>query len=101
MWGPSAWKDLLTDYFTHKLVEKNWLDIEPLKIKPTWKNNRCGEGRFAKRLDCFLVIEKMVDMNHSIRQWVGSGGHSNHFPIFLDFRNGPQTPPSHLKLSKT
>ena len=83
LWGrPHARADVLTEYFTQKLVEKNWLDIEPVKLKPTWRNNRCGEGRVAKRLDIFLVSERMVDRHHYIRQWVGSGGHSDHFPIF-------------------
>ena len=48
VWGPHACPDLLTEYFTHKLVERNWLDIEPCKLKPTWTNNRCGDGCVAK-----------------------------------------------------
>ena len=50
VWGPHTRADLLIDYFTQKLVERNWLDIEPIKLKPTWRNNRCGEGRVANRL---------------------------------------------------
>ena len=53
--GPHARVDLLTNYFTRKLVERNWLDIESCKLSPTWRNNRCGDGRVAKRLDRFLV----------------------------------------------
>ena len=74
VWGPHARVDLLMDFFTQKLVERNWLDIEPNKLKPTWKDNRCGEGRVAKRMDCFLVAEQVVDRHHQIRQWVGCGG---------------------------
>ena len=29
VWGPHACADVLTDFFTRKLVEKNWVDIEP------------------------------------------------------------------------
>ena len=67
VWGKNARQDLLTEYFTHKLVEKNWIDTKPLKLKPTWKNTRCGEARVAKRLDHFLVTEQMVERNHSFR----------------------------------
>ena len=90
VWGPHAHTDSLTGYFTQKLVENHLLDIEPLKLKPTWRNNRCAEDRIAKRLDRFLVAEQIVDGPFQIRQWVGCGGASDHFPIFLDLKNGPR-----------
>ena len=34
------------------------------------------------------------------RQWVGSGGHSDHFPIFFEVKKGPNNPPSPLKFNK-
>ena len=55
----------------------------------------------AKRLDCFLITEKIVDNHHFIRQWVVKGGLLDHFPIFLEFKNGPIKPPSPLKCNKT
>ena len=55
----------------------------------------------AKRLDRFLVTDKVMDMHHFIKKWVGCGGHSDHFPIFLEFRRGPLKPPSSLKFNKT
>ena len=67
VWGPHAHANLLTDYSTWNLVERNWLDIEPIKLKPTWKNNRCGDGRVSKRMDYFLVTENMVDRHPFIR----------------------------------
>ena len=57
VWGPHAQVDSLAGYFVQKLVEKGLLDIEPVKIKPTWRNNRSGEARVAKRIDRFLVVE--------------------------------------------
>ena len=101
VWGPFARPDPLSGYFTQKFIEKNWLDIELVKQKPTWHNNRCGDGRVAKSLDRFLVSEKMVDQQHFLKQWVGNGGRSDHLPIFLEFRNGPKKPPSPLKFNKT
>ena len=54
-----------------------------------------------KRLDRFLVTNNIVDNHRFIRKWVGKGGLSDHFPIFLEFKNGPVKPPSPLKFNKT
>ena len=77
------------------------MDIEPVKIKPTWHKNRCGDGRVAKRLHRFLIFELMLDQQHYMRQWAGCGGRSDHLPIFLEYMNGPVKPPSPLKFNKT
>ena len=92
---------MLTEYFSQKLIERNWLDIEPVKLKPTWHNNRCGDGRVAKRLDCFLISKNMVECQHYMRQWVVFGGRSDHLPIFLEYRNDPIKSPILLKFNKT
>lgn len=76
------------------------LDIEPIKLKPTWRNNRGGDARVAKRIYRFLVAEQLVDRFFQIRQWVGSGGASDHFPIFFEIKKGPIKPPSPLKFNK-
>ena len=55
----------------------------------------------AKRLDYFLNTEKIMERFHFIRQWVGSGGHFDHYPIFTEFKNGHVKPPSPLKFNKT
>ena len=77
------------------------MDIESIKLKPTWHNNGCGDGRVAKRLDRFLVSEKMLDRQHFMKHWVGCGGRSDHLPIFLEYRTRPIKPPNPLKLNKT
>jgi len=100
VWGPHAHMDPLAGFFVQKFVEKGWLDIDPLKLKPTWRNNRSGEARVAKRIDRFLVAEQLVDRFFLIRQWVGSGGNSDHFPIFFEMQKGPINPPSSLKFNK-
>ena len=55
----------------------------------------------AKRLDKFLVAEQLVDRYFLVRQWVGSGGNSDYFPIFFEIKQGPINPPSPLKFNKT
>ena len=67
IWGPRARADPLTDYFIQKLVEKGLLDIEPVKLRPTWRNNRSGEARVPKRLDRFLITEQLVDRSFLVR----------------------------------
>ena len=41
-----------------------------------------------------------MDMPFQIRQWIGCGGASDHFPIFIEFKIGPRQPPSPLKFNK-
>ena len=55
----------------------------------------------AKRMDWFLVVEKVVDRHHFIKQWVGCGGKLDHLTIFLELKNGPVKQPSSLKFNKT
>ena len=101
VWGSNAQADSLARFFVHKLMMQGLLDIEPVKLKPTWRNKRCGNARVAKRIDRFLVAERLVDSLFLVRQWVGSGGLSDHFPIFLEVKKGPINPPSPLKFNKS
>ena len=55
----------------------------------------------AKRIDRFLVAEQLVDRFFLVRQWVGSGGLSDHFHIFFEIKKGPINPPSPLKFNKS
>jgi len=47
------------------------------------------------------VAEQLVDRFFLVRQWVGSGGNSDHFPIFCEIKKGPINPPSYLKYNKS
>jgi hypothetical protein len=29
----------MADYFTHKLEEKEPIDVEPIEVVPSWRNN--------------------------------------------------------------
>jgi hypothetical protein len=49
--GTQARTKPLTTFFTQNLGECNFLDLEPIKLKPTYRNNRVGESSVAKRLD--------------------------------------------------
>jgi hypothetical protein len=101
VWGTHARVDPLTGYFTQKIVECNLLDIEPVKLKPTWRNNRVGEDSIAKRLDRFLLTDSFLENLVHLKQWIGFGGISDHFPIFLELRQGSSKPPSPFKFNRT
>ena len=40
VWGPRVVLDVLLNYFLNGLVQKEWLDINPVKVTPTWRNTR-------------------------------------------------------------
>lgn len=83
--GPRASPDPLTDFFKFHLIQKDLVDIDPIKLEPTWRNRRIGEGRIAKRLDRFLVGDSIVGSRDlQSRQWVEWGGESDHNPILLE-----------------
>jgi hypothetical protein len=64
----------------------------PINIGSTWRNKRVGDHRVEKRINCFLVIEKMMEVCTQIRQWVGYGGEYYHSPIFLEIAIGIRKP---------
>jgi len=101
VWGPHAQVDPLSDVFTHHLADNNLLDIVLEHIHSTWRNKRSREHWVAKRLDHFLISESLTDRQFLIRQWVGSGGMSDHFPIFMELKSGLLHPACPLKFIKT
>eukprot|EP00253_Pinus_taeda_P007836 PITA_07836 len=98
-WGPSAREDLLSDFFTNALLSHNLIDVNLIKVKPTWRNRRIGEGRVAKWLDRFLISEYLLSNIPMFRQWVDEGGNSDHFPILLEFQKPPSKPASPFKFN--
>eukprot|EP00253_Pinus_taeda_P002170 PITA_02170 len=98
-WGPSAREDSLTDFFSKALQNAKLIDVNIIKAKPTWRNRRTGEGRVVKRLDRYLINEKMAAYIPLLRQWVGDGGNSDHFPIFLEFSKPPAKPATPFKFN--
>jgi hypothetical protein len=56
-----------------------------------------GEEYFTKRLDRFLISANLVESPLFFRQWVGSGGESDHHPIFLEVAGNTRKPTSPFK----
>lgn len=98
-WGPTAREDSLTNFFQNLLIANNLLDVNLIKLKPTWRNRRVGEARVVKRLDLFLINEDLSSMIPLFRQWVKEGGPSDHFPIYLELSKTPPKPLAPFKFN--
>ena len=83
VWGESAREDTLTHYFSSILSENDLIDIEPVKLRNTWRNKRMTPNVIEKRLGRFVILESFVKGPLRIRKWVGFGGDLDHFHIFL------------------
>lgn len=75
------------------------VDVKLVKLTPTWGNMKSGEDRIAKRLDCFLISENFLDGPLHIPRWVGSGGESNHSPMFMEVVGSSLKHPSPFKFN--
>eukprot|EP00253_Pinus_taeda_P010693 PITA_10693 len=98
-WGPSAREDPLSDFFLNSLNSNNLKDVNPIKLKPTWRNQRVGEARIAKILDRFLLSEELTSRIPMFKQWVGEGGSSDHFPIYMELSKPPRKPAAPFKFN--
>lgn len=60
-----------------------------------------GEDALVRRLDPFLIKPPLLASLDHFCQWVGSGGISNHFPIFLEIMDSNHKPYSPFKFNAT
>jgi hypothetical protein len=91
----------LIGFFVQWLESKTLIDVEPLKLLPTWRNKRVGEDIIAKRLDRFLIVDQLVASQLQFKQWVGCGGESDHLPILLEIGGDFWKPASPFKFNST
>eukprot|EP00253_Pinus_taeda_P021516 PITA_21516 len=63
--------------------------IKPL---PTWRNRRIGEAALVRRIDRFVIKNQLLQLLSHYRQWVGSRGIFDHFPIYLEVTGPPIKP---------
>ena len=99
VWGSKIVLDALESFFINAFVQNDLLDISPIKLSPTWRNKRTGENRVSKRLDRFLVVDRLVLECYLVRQWVDCGGESDHCPIFFEIQGRSRKPPSPFKFN--
>lgn len=91
--------DSITGYMTNLLEQHNLVDVPMNKPLPTWKNRRVGEAALARRLDQFLMKVPLMQQFHHYKQRVGSGGISNHSPIYLEVFGPHPKPKAPFKLN--
>lgn len=100
-WGSDAQFDPITDYMTNLLEQTNFMDIPMQRLLPTWRNRRVGDVALARRLDRFLMKGTLQQRLHLFRQWVGSGGLSDHTPIYLEIQGPFKKPKAPFKFNHT
>jgi len=61
------------------------IDVELVKLVPTWRNRRRGRNGISKRLDRFWVVEQLNKYLKRVRSWVCQRGMSYDLPILLQF----------------
>jgi hypothetical protein len=62
VYPPRPHLDNQSNLFIHSLIGNGFIDIESIKLIPTWKNMWTGENRVAKRLNRLLISEKLSDL---------------------------------------
>lgn len=62
VWGSNPREEQQRGLFLSFIEEAKLVDIEPVKLSPTWRNYRTGRDEVAKRTDRFLVSEFFLEM---------------------------------------
>eukprot|EP00253_Pinus_taeda_P033720 PITA_33720 len=100
-WGSSAQVDAITEFMRNILEQTNFIDVPMQKPLPTWRNRRVGSAALARRLDRFLMKGPLLQLFHHYKQWVGSGGISDHSPIYLEILGPHPKPKAPYKFNHT
>ena len=85
VWGENPKQDALSAFFLYFFEKGNLVDVVPLKLEPTWRNNRGAQSIF-KILDHFMVVENILNGNLILRSTIETGGNFDHRPISLIVR---------------
>eukprot|EP00253_Pinus_taeda_P027374 PITA_27374 len=100
-WGSMAQVDSITDFMRNSLEQADFVDVPMHQPMPTWRNRRVGEAALARRLDRFLLKGPLIQELQHFKQWVGSGGISDHSPIHLEILGPLAKPKSPYKFNHT
>lgn len=82
--GTTTHVDHLVKYFQNWLESRGLVDVEPLKLGPTWSNNRHGNKAVIKTLDRFMITDQVLQEVRNYRSWICPNHYSDHFPIMLE-----------------
>lgn len=68
VWGVNSRTNALAHFFKSLFEEAGLVDVEPIPLRPTWKNRISGEVGIAKQLNCFcwqrIYWQVLISFNH-------------------------------------
>jgi len=76
------------------------VNLELVKLSPTWRNCRSRNDVVAKRLNRFLISEKLLGMGLRFKVKVEEWGNSDHRPISIFWILRADSPPAPLKINQ-
>lgn len=88
----------LAEYFMPKLEDGNLVEVELVKLDPTWRNHYVGEDINSKQIKHFLLSIALVDNLTNIKNWIKVGGVSDHSLILLEIRGSSMKPTNPFKM---
>lgn len=96
-WGHHAQIDPIAEHMSMLIDAHRLVDIPLNKKLPTWHNQRTGEAALGRRLDRFMMHEDLIPFFPLYRQWVSTGGLSDHLLILLQVSGATIKPRSPFK----
>ena len=60
VWGAFARVDRIDDFFNYHIEFVSLINIEPISMGPTLRNNRVGDEGVSKSIDRFLVLDALL-----------------------------------------
>lgn len=100
-WGRHSQLDPLSNQLNTLLEQYGLIDVPMNKNMPTWHTRWIGEATLGRRLERYLIQEDLLQSLTIYRQWVGSGGISDHSPIYLEVALSSRKPRVPYKFNST
>jgi len=60
-WGHQSQDGILSTFFYQLIESHHLIEIDVVKLHPTWRNHRTGEEAIAQRSDHFFLKEALLD----------------------------------------
>jgi hypothetical protein len=99
VWGKCPKVDSQSYFFIYFIANHKLVDMNHVKLVPTWRNLRTQKEVVSKRLDIFISSEAFLSLVILIKSSVGEGGTSNHHPIILKVFPESDPTPNPLKFN--
>jgi hypothetical protein len=100
-WGKNPFQYSQSSFIFSFLLKHHLLNIELLKLDPTWRNFRTNGESISKRMERILVSEQLMNCGLMMKTCVSASGISYHFPIFFKLEEGCESPMAPLKFNPT